>query len=401
MLSQIYPGWRVVAALFVMLAVASGLGFYNLSVYMNALVATHGFPLTEVSLATAVFFLSSGFAGLLAGRLLQRFQARWTLLLGGLVGSLAMLLLAQVHELWQLFGVYALFGVGHALAGLVPATTLVTRWFDAQRSVALSVASTGLSVGGILLTPLSVALIGHQGWDRAMPLLALVWFVGIVPVTWWLVRGAPPARTHTVSGAVQAAPGWQYAEAIRSVFFRVVTAAWLLAMLAQVGGIAHLFNLAASRVDEATGATAVAVMASASIAGRFLGGWLLLHVPTRGFALCCLALQAVAMVTLALAPSQTLLWLGAVLFGLTVGNLLMLHPLLLAEGYGVRDYGRIFGLSQFMTTLGVAAGPATLGILYDGLGGYLGSFLVAASASVIALLLLTSVQVPGTMRANS
>lgn len=393
-----HAGWRVVAALFVMLTIASGLGFYNLSVYMNALVAAHGFPLAQVSVATAVFFLASGFAGLLAGHLIQRFEPRWTLLGGGVAGGLAMFLLAGVTELWQLYGVYALFGVGHALAGLVPATTLVTRWFEQKRSVALSVASTGLSVGGILLTPLSVALIGGVGWEQAMPMLALVWFLGIVPVTWWLVRGAPSGKEGAPASAVDAAIGWDYAGAIRSRFFRIVTLVWLLAMLAQVGGIAHLFNLVASRVDDAAGATAVAVMAFASFSGRFLGGWLLLHVPARSFALCCLVMQAVAMLVLALADARAGLWLGSVLFGVTVGNLLMLHPLLLAEGYGVRDYGRIFGLSQFITTLGVAAGPAALGLLHQALGGYAGSFVTAACASVIGLTLLLTVQLPGLKR---
>lgn len=381
-------------ALFVMLTIASGLGFYNLSVYMNALVAAHGFPLAQVSVATAVFFLASGLAGLLAGRLIQRFDPRWTLLLGGVAGALAMLLLSRVTELWQLFGVYAIFGVGHALAGLVPATTLVALWFERQRSLALSVASTGLSVGGILLTPLSVSLIGSQGWSQAMPLLALAWFLGIVPVTWWLVRSAPESHAGDQACPALAQSGWSRDAAVGSRFFRIVTLVWLLAMMAQVGGISHLFNLVASRVDEAAGATSVAAMALASFCGRFLGGWLLLRLPARGFALCCLVLQAVAMLVLALAEVPNGLLFGAILFGFTVGNLLMLHPLLLAEAFGVRDYGRIFGLSQFVTTLGVAAGPAVLGLLHGSAGGYAGSFIAAASASTAGVLLLASVQLP-------
>ena len=47
----------------------------------------------------------------------------------------------------------------------------------------------------------------------------------------------------------------------------------------------------------------------------------------------------------------------ALFFGATVGNLLMLQPLLLAEAFGVREYPRIY-LSQLLSTLGVAPGPA-------------------------------------------
>ncbi len=392
-MARIYYGWYVVAALFVMLTVASGLAFYNLSVYMNALVVAYGFPVGAVSSATALFFVSSGFAGLLAGRLIQRFDPRWTIALGGVLGAGALLALGRVTELWQLYLVYALFGAGHACASLVPATTLVTRWFDRQRSIALSVASTGLSIGGVLLTPASAALIGNLGLEMAMPRLALLWFLGIVPVTMLVVRGRPGMTTGS-GGAAAVASGWAYADAIRSRFFALVTAAWVLAMLAQVGGIAHLFNLAATRVDATVGATAVSVMASASIVGRFAGGWLLTRVDTRRFALVCLAGQSLSMLVLALVEGAPGMLLGALLFGLTVGNLLMLQPLLLAEVYGVRDYGRIFSLSQWLTTLGVASGPLLIGVLYDFQGGYVLSFLAAALASAVGWTLVMLAQLP-------
>ncbi|MCC5886585.1 MAG: MFS transporter [Gammaproteobacteria bacterium] len=390
---RIYYGWYVVAALFVMLTVASGLAFYNLSVYMNALVAAHGFPVGVVSSATALFFVASGCGGLLAGRMISRFDPRWTIALGGVAGALALLALAGIRELWQLYLVYALFGVGHAMVSLVPATTLVTRWFDQKRSVALSVASTGLSVGGILLTPASAALISHLGLEGAMPRLAWLWFLGIVPLTLLVVRAGPPPVLDA-RGVAQEASGWQYPAAVRSGFFRLVTAAWVLAMLAQVGGIAHLFNLAATRVDTSVAATAVSLMASASIIGRFAGGWLLTRVDTRRFALVCLLAQSASMLVLALTMQRMGIFYGALLFGLTVGNLLMLQPLLLAEVYGARDYGRIFSLSQWLTTLGVAAGPLLIGVLYDLQGGYRLSFMVAACASLGGWLLVMLARVP-------
>ncbi|MEE4362183.1 MAG: MFS transporter [Pseudomonadales bacterium] len=384
-----YYGWFVVAALFVMLTVASGLAFYNLSLYMSALVETRGYPVGSVSGAIALFFVASGLAGMVAARLLQHHDPRLTITLGGVIGAVALLLLGRVSELWQLYVVYAVFGVGHAFAALVPATTLVTRWFSTNRSVALSIASTGLSLGGILLTPLSAGLIGRVGLEGATPLLAAVWFLGIVPITALIVRAAP-AAPPAVAGVGQAAPtdvlvdGWAYADAVRSRFFVLLTGAWILCMGAQVGGISHLYNLAATRVDAGTGAAAVSFMATASIIGRFVGGWLITRMDTRLFALACLASQAVATLLFAHAELRSTLLAAAVLFGATVGNLLMLQPLLIAEAFGVRDYGRIYSLGQLLSTLGVASGPLVIGLLYDAAGGYTGAFMVAAAASSIA-----------------
>lgn len=389
-LARIHYGWFVVAALFVMLTVASGLAFYNLSVFMNALVATGAFPVSAVSSAMATFFIASGISGLAAARMLDAFDPRWTIALGGVLGAIALFALGRVTALWELYLVYGVFGAGHAFAALVPATTLVTRWFETDRSIALSVASTGLSIGGVVITPISVAAIDALGLAGASPWFAAAWFLGIVPITALVIRRHP----DDVARAAGTAPsrtlrGWTRAEAVRSRWFLMITGSWILIMGAQVGGIAHLFNLAATRVDLATGASAVSLMASCSIVGRFVGGWLIARFDTRTFALVCVACQVGSMTVMALAQTGPTILLGAGLFGATVGNLLMLQPLLLAEAFGVRDYGRIFSLNQLLNTLGVASGPAALGWLYDGFGGYGAAFGLAATGSVLAFVILT------------
>jgi MFS family permease len=90
------------------------------------------------------------------------------------------------------------------------------------------------------------------------------------------------------------------------------------------------------------------------------------------------------MATLSQASSGTFVLGAALFFGATVGNLLMLQPLLLAEAFGVREYPRIYSFSQLLSTLGVALGPALLGVLFDVTGGYTVPYLVAALASVVA-----------------
>jgi predicted MFS family arabinose efflux permease len=176
---------------------------------------------------------------------------------------------------------------------------------------------------------------------------------------------------------------------VRTRFFVAMTVAHLLAMLAQVGGIAHLFNLVSERVDEGGAATALQVLAFSSLAGRLLGGVVAAKVSMRAFAVALSLAQAGSLVLLAVVDGSAGLLLATVLFGLTVGNLLMLHPLLLAERFGVRDYARIYSRSQFAATFGVAAGPAAVGVLHDALDGYGAAFTLAALASVLAAVALT------------
>jgi cyanate permease len=81
-----------------------------------------------------------------------------------------------------------------------------------------------------------------------------------------------------------------------------------------------------------------------------------------------------------------LLFVSIILFGATVGNILMLQPLLIAERFGVREYPRLFSRSQFIGIFGTAGGPWLLGWLHDNAGGYDTAYVVAGILSLTGAL---------------
>lgn len=387
----IFRGWWVVAGVFVMLLVTAGIGFYGLAVYLRALTVEQGFSVGAVSGATAVFFLVSGLTGLPVASFMSRHDPRPLIAAGAVASGVSLVLLGRVDSVWQVYAVYALFGAGFSASSLVPGTTLVTRWFSRRRSVALSVASTGLSAGGVLLTPVVATLIDDHTLATVAPYLGLALVLGVVPVTALLLRPSPEALGLQPDGDPAPPPGSPAAhlgalvtEALRTRFFVAVTTAHLLAMLAQVGGIAHLFNLVAERTDPGSAKAALSLLAISSLVGRLAGGWIVTRTSMRGLALALMVGQALTLVGLAVVDSRGALMVLTVAFGLTVGNLLMLHPLLLAERFGVRDYGRIYSRSQLVATLGVAVGPAAIGVLHDLVDGYGVAFALAGLASLVA-----------------
>ncbi len=365
MSGRVYYGWYVVAALFLTLTVSSGLGFYNLSVYMNVLAAEKGFSVSSLSVAVSLFFIVGGVSGMWVAALLERFDVRLIMVGGSVLAGLALSATGTVTELWQLYGLYLLFGIGNSAVSIVTSTTLVTRWFPGRdRSVALSVASTGLSLGGVLITPLSARLFSVFGMELVMPWLGVAFFAVIVPVAVLIVRPRPKLAENGSTGpGLQ--EGWDYRSAVRSRFFILVTLGFVLCMGSQVGGISHLYNRAEGEMGYAVAATAVQVLTVMSILFRLLGGLLVRFVSIRIYTLGNLIGQGAGLTLISIADSTTGILIGAGMFGATIGNLLMLHPLWLAEAFGVKDYARIFSLSNAITVLGVAGGPVLLGLLYD------------------------------------
>lgn len=384
----VFDGWWVVASVFVLLMANAGLGFYGLAVYLDAITDEQGLSTGSVSAATSLYFVVSGIVGRIIAPIIERRDIRIVVGAGALIAGGSMWLLGHVSTLWAIYPVYAVFAVGSAMSGLVPGTTLVTRWFHTKRSVAISVSSTGLSVGGLTLTLLASQLIDRREMAGAMPWLALAYVVvvGISLIRMWPdpeLRGArPDGEPITESAASTPLMGVDYDLAVRSRFFRFVAFGFVFAMGSQVGGIAQLAKLGTERIDRPTGALAVSAVALASVVARLIGGVVASRVSLVPMTAVLAAVQSFALVLLAESTSKGALLLSALLFGCTIGNLLMLQPLVIADRFGVRNYPRIFALEQLIVTVGIAGGPFLLGALHDAVS-YRLSYWVAAAMSLV------------------
>lgn len=389
---RVFYGWIIVGAVFVMLMVVSGLGFYNASVILSAGADELNTDVGTVSLGTTLFFGISGITGFVMSKQMERVDLRWFYLAGGVMGAGALFGLKWVDSVAGLYVFFAVFGVGFALSGLVPSTTLIARWFSVKRSVALSVGSTGLSVGGIVLTPIAAGFIDDRQLAGAGPWMALAWLVGVVPIALLLIRSYPSELGLEPDGAPTPdvptpLSGATFAEARATRFFRVLCVTYGLIFLAQVGGLAHLFNLVKERTDSDTAELVLSTMALFSVLGRLAGGVVVLRFSTIKMTALLTLVQGFALASIAFATTGPWLMAAAALFGLSVGNLLMLQPLLIAEAFGVLAYGRVYSLNQLFGTIGVALGPLVIGMIHD-LANYRMAFLAAAGANVAGLITL-------------
>lgn len=387
-----YYGWKIVITLFITLTFCSGLGFYNHAVTLQALVSEKGLSIEIASSAVSIFFLASGVVGLWIASLLDRYDVRFIVCAGALIAAAALFSIRFVSNEWQVMLAYSFFGVGFAASGLLSATTLVTRWFSAKRALALSIASTGLSVGGIVITPASALLIAEKGIDYSVTIFALAYLLGVIPLSLLYLKSRPADIGLQIDGAklegdAPPATGVLFKDVLRSRYFWGLSLAYVFLMMAQVGALAHQYGLVGEHLTGQTAAFALGVIPIASIIGRLAGGFLLDRFPAPNFALSMMLLQSVALFGLSQVTSTWAFVLGLALFGISVGNLLMLQPLLIASTFGQQHYGRIYGLSNMLTTFGIAAGPLLLGVIYAGTGRYSFAYLTASAAGVLGYLI--------------
>lgn len=385
-------GWAIVGLTLLMQTVSSGLGFYNMSVYINRLSAQLAVSSADTSFAVSLFFVVGGVAGLYVADLLRVWSVRRVVIAGALVSGVAVALVGFADQLWQVYALFTLFGIGNAGISIVISTTLITRWFPGpERSMALAVGSTGLSLGGFLITPLTAYVMNGWGFDLTMHWLGVFLVLSVVPIALFLrfpSNEESSAHNAVDTGQLSAQLAVSLAAALRSRFYILLAVAYVLIMGSQVGSIAHLYSRVELLGDFTMAALAVQALSIASITGRFIGGWLVSWMPIRRFALGNLLLQSVGLLLIAFAPNSVMGVVAAGIFGLSVGNLLMTQPLWLAEKYSVDIYPQVFARANAISVLGVAAGPFCMGWIFDYAGSYTFAFICALATSLVAFVVV-------------
>ncbi|KZT00376.1 MFS general substrate transporter [Laetiporus sulphureus 93-53] len=157
--------WMTVAA--VWLVTFTTFGIVNVwGILQSAYISDPSSHLRDRTVAQIGYIggCSGGFTfavGPLANILVSRVGVQFTVLCGVVLVSLSLMLASISMQYWQLLlseGI--LFGIGCSFA-FIPAVGLPSQWFAKRRSLATGIASSGSGIAGVVLPPISQALISH------------------------------------------------------------------------------------------------------------------------------------------------------------------------------------------------------------------------------------------------
>jgi predicted MFS family arabinose efflux permease len=385
--------WPVVAACFCTAVFAWGFGFYGQAVYLAELQRLHGWPAGLVSGATTCFYLTGACLMPLVHRAIRRAGPR-IVLAGGIVllaaGAVA---LSQVSTSWQMFACTLPMAAGWAGSSTVAIATTLSLWFDQRRGLAISLALNGASAAGFTIAPLLVALSHAIGFTIAVPVVALAGLAVTLPVVLLAVHDQPTISSQVAQPGVAALPDARpaivsQAQAMRDPRFWSISAPFALAVAAQVGFIVHQVAFLLPRLGASPTGVAVGCTAFAAMAGRLVLGAVVDQLNQRLTSAASFVSQATGLgLLLALPHRPEALYLGCVVFGFSVGNVITLPALLIQREFSPGSFGLVVGLSTAVGQFALALAPGLFGVLRDATGGY-GPVLLACMALEIAAAVL-------------
>ena len=143
-------------------------------------------------------------------------------------------------------------------------------------------------------------------------------------------------------------------------------------------------------VKVGTGAAGIlSAIGGVSMAGRFISGIAIDRIGSKRVMLFCFILLIAALLWLQIANMLWMLYFFAAIYGLAHGGFFTTFSPVVAEFFGIKSHGALFGIAMFSGTFGGALGPFLAGYIFDITAGYVLAVWICALMAVLGLVLIS------------
>lgn len=373
-------GWPMLLGALLGLAIGvHALPFGTSGLFLNPLAQEFGWSRAEISFGPTLLFLCLGAVAPFVGILVDRYGER-VAIFPGLVCLCGFFFALSRFEgsQFQYYGLFVLVALLASGSATPTYTRIINATFHAGRGRALGIALIGTGVSSALAPPLLNAIIENYGWRAGY--LALAGVVAVLgPVIAFLLSRAPRGVRIT-----QAIEGVEFKTALADPLLWLLGGIFFLVALAVGGFSGHFIPMLTDHgVSRAAAAGMMGVGGLFLIIGRLSTGFLIDRYFAPRVATVILLISAAGFFLLA-SGGPAFAFAGLLAAGLAFGAEIDLVSYLVARYFGMRAYGRIYGLLYAVVVVGIALSPTVYGACYDLFGNYTPVLQLAAGFLALA-----------------
>jgi MFS family permease len=387
--------WRVVFLAMLGLGVAANASMlYAFGPLMIPLQSAFGWSRGDLQTAVSFLFAGAVIAAQLVGWLNLRYGMRRVTVVSLAALSLVFALMTQMgSSIWWLYLMFALLPIAGMGTIHITWSHLVNLWYERNRGLALAVMLSGTGLSAVFIPSAVTWAIGRWNWQAAFLLLALLPVVLVLPLAlrWMETPAGRRAALAAQTGPVPEVVGMPFGQALRSGKFWLLNLSLAVFVGAMVSMVSNTVPLLRDKGLSAAEASQVfAGFGVSLIAGRVLVGYLIDRLWAPGVAAVALTMPALGCLLLATTSiDQTgYLILATVLVGIGTGAEFDIAAFLVSRYFGMRAYGRLFGVHVSLITIASALAPWLFGQLYNSTGSYTAMLTICGAIFLIAPLLL-------------
>ncbi len=342
-----------------------------------------------------ITIITLSLALLIAGRIQDKIGPQKVLMVGSLMAGLGMILASLSLTPWNLnvsFGLVTGAGIGFAYACLNPTAM---KWFhSSQKGMVNGLLATAFGLAAIYLAPLTSYLISAIGLEQSLRALG----TGLVLIAFPLACSIknPPAGYEPKASSSESDSSKPVSKPIRDYMWKEMLATkqfyllWFTYAFGAAAGlmiIANITSIAAEQANILEGAYLIVTLSIFNSAGRLVSGLLSDKIGALKTLAISLGLQTINMLLFSQFVSSPTLMVGAALAGIGYGTLLAVFPSIMADLYGLKNFGANYGVLYTAWGIGGFIGPILAAISVDWYGNYSIAYWICALLVSIATVL--------------
>jgi len=391
----IYRGWLIASVSALSIGAVLGTAQYTFGLFILPLEETFGWSRTQVNGALTCGVVS-GLLSPYIGKLMDRVGAKWTMAGSITLVAIAFLLRSVMTELWHFYLFSVVMFAGTPGATMMPAGRLVNLWFPRIRGRMMGIVTAGNNFGSMIAIPIVAGLITMVGWRGAFVVMA-IGLLGIAMLVVLVIRdgdddvekekhkrwspGEPDAQDRS-----NVQEGFAASEAVRTPAFWFLVIGMTLQQFLRTSVSSQMVpHLQQVGFSPAAASGAMMLLAFFGTSSKIIFGRLSETITARLAYVVILILQGAGLAILVVSGGSMASWGGIVVLGLGTGGVGALMPLVIADTFGLRQFGSIMGLTKLPIIIPVLAGPIMAGMIFDATGGYNLVFLITIGMLILSV----------------
>jgi MFS family permease len=402
MRNKLFYGWYIVIAGLILATYNSSIFVYGYTAFINPIVATFNWSMTEISLASSISILITTIFNPIVGTIVDRYNPKKLMIIGVTLDALGIIILSRTVNLAMYYAGFLVMGMGASLCTGMIQTATISRWFKKKLGMATGIYYMGIALGGVLV-PLVIMVLDKLGWQTTLFIAGIIFFAlgaglafiyrkrpedyGMLPDGVKSVEDLELRQdaikisnpSVTVKQALKMRAFWQ---------FNIVT--FLQQSILGATTIFIVPYLTSEGLSRTFAGTIVSILTVLSMCSRVPLGIMADKFEKRYVVSLTLVLICIGLFLYWLLNRDSPFWmflLFGIIFGLGIGGINALRPPVLVEYFGIGNFGAIFGLSTIAANLSLIAQIMT-GWTFDTFHSYKPFWLVLIVCCVIAIILM-------------
>lgn len=391
---NIFYGWWIVLASFFLMFAGIGITLNCTGVFFSAIVEDLQFSREALGLYLTVIALSAMVAFPILGKLIVKYNSQVVIGICVIVTGIAFAAYSQCTQLWHFYLVSVIVGAFGAGTSTLPASILLTNWFNDKRGLAMGIAFTGSGIGGMLCNPLAQWIINNYNWQMAYIVLAVLFLVVTLPFVIFVIKlhptmkGMSPLGDADEPGEAAAMHGLNAGEALKNLSFWIIALSFLILEMITFGVQNNIPIYLKDLGYTATfGASIAAAYMGLLVLGKLLMGSILDKWGAKIGIIFGIGMLIGGLFAFINAGVMTLVVVFVIAFALACPMTTVLSSYIVGHVFGNLDYGTIFGLIQIFATIGLAVSMPLSGGIFERTGSLIPAWYLFIGMALVVLIL--------------